>query len=338
MSHSKKIRLADGTSARSAVWTRLGTDVAGQNLTAQDAFRTIGQYDVEQVDLDADYYGHRIPTGHRALFRSPTPDQPLEPDTAIMYGVVGPGYDVVTPHDLVGLLDATTANAPVSIIGAPRNGGLFFVGYDMPEWDVAGDSVTSRLIVSSPYSTKGAIMLQQVALRKVCINGMMAPVATESFAVAHRGSALKKLSKFLEGWWPRTIKRSQELQQALEFLASRSCTPTQARQAVNRLLPVPAAPKVTPDTITNDKRMQDWHYRVARVEKDRAGIMRLFTGEGQGMDTPAAHWTAFGLYNAVVEYYDHARELRNADSKAQDALFGKAANIKMQAFELAAKL
>lgn len=310
-------------------WERLGTKVAG--LTATQAFQTLGQYDVALAPLYADLDGERFTTGHRAIFRHPTPDSPKY----IQFGVVGPGYEIITPYDLATALDYALGEQPVSVIGAPKGGELFYVGYDLPEYEVRGDNMRNTLLISSPYDGKASLRITQFALRLVCTNGLTATVATESYALRHGANVAKTLARWVEGLWPRSVERSEELRAAFEQMTRRRLAEREAERMIAALLPIPKAPKATPDAGTNDKRMQDWHYRVERVQKDRHGVARLYAGEGQGMDTPAAAGTAWGFYNAVAEYYDHGKDMRNRDRGVAEALFGQAAEIKARAFEMA---
>ena len=63
----------------------------------------------------------------------------------------------------------------------------------------------------------------------------------------------------------------------------------------------------------------------------------MFSGEGLGMDSPAASGTAWGFYNAVAEYYDHGRDVRNQDRQVAESLFGEFVGLKAAAYELALK-
>ena len=321
--------LAQSTDQRLPGWFRLGTPAQG--MTATEAFQTLGQYDVQAVPLVATIDGQEFVSRSRGLYRHPTPDSP----NYIEFGTVGPGYDLITPYDLATALDFALGEAQPSSIGAPKGGKIFYVGYSMPGYDVGGDEISNTLLISSPYDGKGALKIQNVALRLICTNGLMAQVATETYSIRHGAKLLKRLTVWLEGLWPRSIKRSAMLNQAFQQMTARRIDENAASKFVTALLPIPNRPKPSPSTETDDTRMKDWHYRAARVDKDRAGILRLFGGEGQGMDTPAAAGTAWGIYNAVAEYYDHARDLRNRDTGVADALFGQAAEIKERAFEMA---
>lgn len=62
----------------------------------------------------------------------------------------------------------------------------------------------------------------------------------------------------------------------------------------------------------------------------------LFEGKGMGSDLASARGTIWGAYNAVTEYIDHYRG-NNRAQRLSSTLIGTGANVKQQAFELAAQ-
>ncbi len=319
------------TGAREAGWNRLGVRSTGLNAT--QAFQQLGQFDTELVPMTAMFGGQVFDQGYRMIMRHPNPQS----NVAVPFGVVGPGYDLVTPYDLVTTLDFALGEREVSVIGAPDGGKMFYVGYDMPEGKVQGEDIRNTLLVSSPNDGKGALRMTVFALRLICTNGLTAQVATESYTLRHGMNVVKTLAKWVEGLWPRSIQRSQELQAAFEAMTQRRVDERMFHRMILKLLPTPNMPAKTPSATTDAKRLIDWQYRSERVAKDRQGIARLFSGEGLGMDSPAAAGTAWGFYNAVAEYYDHGRDVRNVDRQVAEAMFGEFADLKAAAFELALK-
>lgn len=319
--------------ARLPGWMRLGQEVS--NMTAAEAFASLGQYDTQLLPMFAEIDGQRFATGHRMIMRHPTPTSPeYKP-----FGVVGPGYNIVSPYDLVTTLDTALGEQHPAVIGAPKDGQLFFVGYDMGGAVVGepkkGDDIRNMMFVFSPYDGPGSIKIKLISLRLVCTNGMIAAKTTQSYVLRHGVDVVKQLERWLTGLWPKAIERNAELLASYNLMTQRRLTEAQALRFTEQLLPIPNHPKATPVAAVNDTRLQDWEYRAARVEEDRAGIMRLARGEGWGIDTAAAAGTAWGWWNSVVEYYDHGKDGRNVNGLVADALFGKAAEKKEEAYALA---
>lgn len=61
-------------------------------------------------------------------------------------------------------------------------------------------------------------------------------------------------------------------------------------------------------------------------------VLNLYEGAGMGSELPSARGTAWGLLNAVTEYYDHHHG-RSPDSRLYSAWMGQNANVKSRAFE-----
>jgi len=64
-------------------------------------------------------------------------------------------------------------------------------------------------------------------------------------------------------------------------------------------------------------------------------IMELFQGEAIGSEFSTAKGTAWGMVQAVTEFYDHHANTRTPDARLNSAWFGTAAATKERAFEIA---
>ena len=317
---------------RVPAWTRLGTTVVN-TMTATQAFTDLGEYDTHLLPMYADAGGVKLATRTRLIVRPH-----VQKDGSVSYdsfGTVGPGYTIITPRDVVTALDYALSDAPVSTIGAPDEGRLFFVGYDLPGGDVAGDDVSNMLLITCPNDGRGGIKIMRVTVRLICVNGLVSRVVSESYSISHGLNVADKLARWLAEMWPREMKRSIETMAAYEQMTKRRVSDLQAAKLTDKLVRTPKAPTPTPSPADNEKRHQDWMYRVERARKEQEGINRLFRGEGVGMDTPAAAGTAWGWFNAVAEYYDHAIDKRNVSGAVADALFGQAARLKENAYQMA---
>lgn len=75
-----------------------------------------------------------------------------------------------------------------------------------------------------------------------------------------------------------------------------------------------------------------------RKSKGFTGIINLFNGAGQGAELDGVAGTAWGIVNAVTEYYDHGNVARTDDARLHSAWFGKGDSIKSAAFDMAMSL
>jgi len=107
-----------------------------------------------------------------------------------------------------------------------------------------------------------------------------------------------------------------------------------AKKVLEQAIPDPGKPKLVPDIDENQKRQERMEYKLARTQAEREYIMQLFGGAGIEADSPECAGTAWGLFNAVAQYYDHEKQTRSMEGVYADALFGQAANAKAKVFEL----
>ncbi|MDD1847312.1 DUF932 domain-containing protein, partial [Aeromonas veronii] len=64
-------------------------------------------------------------------------------------------------------------------------------------------------------------------------------------------------------------------------------------------------------------------------------LQELYQGTGMDSDLVSAKNTAWGLVNAVTEYFDHHRRARSQDNRLDSAWFGQGAQLKSHALEQA---
>jgi hypothetical protein len=67
-------------------------------------------------------------------------------------------------------------------------------------------------------------------------------------------------------------------------------------------------------------------------------IMKLYKGGAVGSDMDSAAGTAWGLVNAVTEFYDHHARAKLTDNRLESAWFGKGNFVKTCLFEQALEL
>jgi len=94
----------------------------------------------------------------------------------------------------------------------------------------------------------------------------------------------------------------------------------------------PPRPKVT--DISKELAEKRFAQRLTQARRDREEVRALYEGKGTGSGSEAAKGTAWGYYNAVVEYEDYGRK----NTKPEGVLVGKGAEAKERAFAEALKL
>jgi len=317
-------------SLRQPAWHGLGL-VLDEEMGAQDAFSKIGPYDVELRDLQTTS-GLEVP--YRVIVREALPDDPEER----VFGVVGPKYTLIPPHEICVAWDEAVGQS-VETIGAIKNGSILFVTTRLPDYDVKGDEINNYIMLYSPMSGIEAIQIRITPVRPVCWNTIIAAkrASTEVYRVVHDDQAYERLTKWLSSIYENALQKSEALKEWFEIFANHQMVVDDDVDEVARVLqavypgPKPIRRDAPPEVV---EKREGWNYEAQdAARRYRGAVTELFEGEGQGIEHPAAAGTAWGLYNSVVEWEDyHGRRDHYQESQLASALFGDRAYPKERAF------
>lgn len=306
-------------------WHGLGV-VLPDHMTADQAL-TAAQLDwpVDKEPL-FDAYGNE----GSDWFLTVRGDLPTD-DSRRVLGVVGRSYTPVQNHELFGIAEAILgeSGARFETAFSMRNGRMVAVTIRLPEIARVLGSDTETL---APYllcynshdrSTSLEVMLTDV--RVVCRNTLNFAVqgAANRIRLRHTGAITSEVTEAR-----RILKLTTDHREAvhgkLHELAETPVDELFVRAYLEALFPTPAQ-------------------HAAQTERIRSTVRRLYDGAQPGGDSPACQQTAYGLLNAVVDYADHERAVRvtrgrtEMEARADSVLFGSAASLKQQAFELLLK-
>lgn len=313
-------------SHREPAWHSLGL-VVEEPVSAAAAFQQMGPYDVFLADLKVE--GVTVEIGQRAIVRSPVPDDPEHR----VFGMVGPDYGLISPEQFCSIWDEHVGQ-PVETIGVLGKGETMFISTKMPAFGVRGDEVDNYLLGVSPMTGASAAEARVTPVRVVCRNTLVLSeiMASEVYRIVHDATARERMATWLSDLYNRALERTEALREAFNVLAGHHMT----RYGVDKVLalayPMPKAIREdAPETVLA-RRAEFNNYLVDSHTAQRKAVRELFAGAGTGMDHTACAGTAWGLYNAVVEYEDYRRG-RGVVSVAREALFGYRAKIKARVFD-----
>lgn len=283
-------------------WHGLGTVLpAGAWPGRDEAMKLAGHaWGVTERPVSATFGG--VPVGLRdwkALLRT---------DTGECLSVVRNSYGVIqnqVPYDLV---EAVASEGVKWHVGLTLQGGrCVVVGYLPEEWTAPGDDSPTLPFITALWAHDGTTALQLIrtAIRVVCAN-------TRALAMADAAKTGLDISIRHTSGWRNYIERAKEVLRSAraEFeaykdlaseLAGKAATQAQVEEFLARFLPMPDLSK----TQYSD-----------RVEGNVLGArneVRLILG---GNTIPDAHrQTAYGMWQAGLEYLQHRRPTRRPHSK-----------------------
>lgn len=318
-------------SLRRPAWHGLG-NVLDQELGATKAFDLIGAYDVR---LEAITTASGLACAQKAVVRSATDDDPQER----VLSIVGEDYNLVTPRQVVKAWDAMIER-PVETIGSLDKGATIFVSTKLPTLDVNGDEVENYMLLSSPMTGNDAIWLRVTPVRVVCQNTLIAAASasTEKHRIVHDSRAEERMKLWLEHVYTKAVEKMNLMNRAFRAMADTPVTTADRDNVIEFVYTMPKMPirAEMPETVYVEA-VQTFEYQRERTLRRREAVREIFDGKGYGMDTPAARGTAWGLYNAVVEFSDYCGSGKG-QAVAESALTGDRARDKEKAYGACAKL
>jgi len=270
--------------------------------------------------------------GHKALWRS---------DTQAPLAIVGSGYNVVQPRDVLEFFRDMTESGGwyIHTAGTLLGGRKLWAMASNGEGAMVGgkkskDEVMQNVLMATSLDGSMKTTVALTAVRVVCAN-TLALALDDLFnknvvRISHRSvfdkqAVLKTLGLATNGF-AAFMEKARELSETpIKFDEARAVLAgildpkrEEKRAAANKLawLGDLSALQVAPEP---------------EDSRTITGVLDLFGGLGMGSQLPGSKGTRWGLLNAVTQYVDHAMG-RSDDTRLDSAFFGRGADLKKQAF------
>ncbi len=159
-----------------------------------------------------------------------------------------------------------------------------------------GDVVARRAIITTSHDSKWAGKLILEALRLACENGMTVPCGQSEFALTHSKGGHHQLADIVN-LIPRISDYFRNFTTAATIMSQTPILSTSSRcQTIISKI-------VDPQNLSASTKSGDDNAAKARVNR----ITELFAGSQAGGDNRAVKGTAWGLFNAASDYYNHKK-------------------------------
>lgn len=244
-------------------------------------------------------------------------------DTLAGLATVSNKYKIVQPAEVLEFYEDLVETGGFHL----ETAGILFGGKRMfalaktndAEDVVKGDAVKGYLLLSTSCDGSLATTAQFTSVRVVCNNTLRMAIR-EKDSKEHPRIAIPHSAKFDA----KKVKQQLGLAQSsyelfmndMRKLASRELT---NREAVAFLVGMFGDPS---------QKLEDQEPGPAKLMRD---VHALYAGAGMGAGT--AGRTAWGMLNAVTEYYDHHTGHKTTDARMDSAWFGTNAKLKERAME-----
>jgi phage/plasmid-like protein (TIGR03299 family) len=212
------------------------------------------------------------------------------------YGITSERYNIVQNRDALGIMNDIlgASSAQISTIGYDHFGARVFVQAKMPHsWEaLKGDAMDNYLTISTTHNGKGSVKATFGSLRLFCQNQMSAVLKATSermVSIRHNSKANERVREaaqiMMEG-----SKEWDIIKEQAEILARKSVSRKQSEAFVQAMFPAPP------------KDAQRDGNKTARETLSRL----IDTHKG----VEVSGGTAWGLFNAATEYFDHHAQTR----------------------------
>jgi phage/plasmid-like protein (TIGR03299 family) len=288
-------------------WHGLGTQI-DSDIDGEELKKMLNLSPVALRTLYAD------PGDGSALIKVDSRKAVIRTNENMVIGVVGTDFTPIQDTDIVDTLDVLRSEGlcKFETAGILREGSRFFVMLHVPNGTLKlktpngkTDTVVNFLGVSHGHDGSLAFEFTPTNVRMVCQNTVTmaraeAKRARVSFYIKHTTNADYRIKAAVEAY-RNVIKFNAEVATQAEKLIATPFDAEQVSQMVTQLFPVPIGKE---DNIP------------AGTLKSRYEVSRLVV-EGKGHQELGIVGTAWGAYNAVVEYFDWHRQTRGDKELSQ---------------------
>jgi len=300
---------------REPAWHKLGftSDV---DRNAQEALGILGSYWIEKRPITVYLNETNQEVGDYALVRSPVPDDPKEK----IFGYCTKQYTIVQPDMICQLFDDNVKDQPVETLGMLGHGEKIFLTWTLPQdIDVKGDKVKTYGFVACGYDGKFGASLSLVTTRVVCQNTFSIAInESESshsketgrgrvYTGRHNSSNVARdLGIWMEHIQDNALAKVAEAQEC--FVKMEETPLDNTESLANLLFNIYPDPKPLPADYPERLRVEKQPLideLIKKAGEDRMTVENLFNGGGTAINA-----TAWGLFNAVTEMENWARDTR----------------------------
>lgn len=244
--------------------------------------------------------------------------------------VVGEGYVTIDNLEAFDFFDTVVGSgqAIYHTAGALNFGKRIWILAKLPnDIIIKGKDVIEKFVLlTTAHDATGALQMMCTPTRVVCWNTLNAAMksGTNKIAIRHTKNAKSKIVLAREALGI-AIAHYRQFEEAANYLVSISVDAQKFADYLNKIFPLSAdSTKVTKD----------------HIEEIRGKVSMLFD-VGKGNDIPEIKHTMWSAYNAVTEYADHFKSIRNTEdgeSRLQSIWFGGSAMLKQYAWDSALEL
>lgn len=318
-------------------WHGLGTVIAGYP-TLEEAWANSGMdWEVQQFPASVLVDGQIMEIdGKMGNIRM---------DKKIPLGIVGTDYQVVQNKehwDGFVVPYAEHTKSKIETTGTLRNGRVVWFLLKNGEVEyVKGDVIHEYFLLASSHDGSLCTTIMNTPIRVVCNNTLSAAIngTKNVYKVRHHSNHAVRIDEIKRamGFGEKFQEKFDEVMQGFVKL---QMTEYMMRECLDeRIFPKPVS-EIDPSLIlTLPKEREKIPVRAENIRQEKIEKVMELTETGMGSDIPGVRGTAYGLYQAVTEFFDHYGRTRkekgdsrsDEERKFESAMFGSSQTGKEKA-------
>ena len=329
-------------------WHKLGTDVG--SLATVEAMLSAAGMDWTVATESVFLADGRELADARAIVRG---------DTRAVLGVATKQYTPIQNAQAGEIVDAlvTGGGAHVDVAGVLDAGERCWMLAKIPgDFEVTrGDLVNPYFLLAWGHDGKHGVAGKLTPIRVVCANTLAAAGLADGrkwsdsadVYLRHKGTPVLRIEEARRALG-LAAKATEQTAAAFRALAGRRMTGTETSQYIADVFPLPAATTeedesraIIAEMLLHRDKDDAKEAARKRIEETRSIVAELIE-TGRGHNLPGVEGTAWGAYNAAVEYVDHVYPVTKAGAlsmhRQQSAMFGSYATTKRRALDTALAL
>jgi phage/plasmid-like protein (TIGR03299 family) len=310
-------------------WHKLGKEL-GKVATAAEALAAAGlDWTVSKRPLHL-IDGTVVPD-HFAIVRD---------DKSAPLGVVGNVYEPLQNKDAFSFFDAVVGvkDAIYHTAGSLRGGQYVWILAKLPGTIrvVKDDLVEKFLLLTNAHNGMKAARMLFTPIRVVCMN-------THNLAIRLAETEIRRAREAGEEFtgsatMRHTTNLGARVADVRKSLGIVSVQYEVYAEAAKRLAAVSLTKEAWNSYLTRTGIAPKPGDKISTQTRKIIDEVSAMFDKGRGNDLPGVKHTAWGAFNAVVEYVDYSRSTDENDTRSKSILFGSGANLKQKAWDEALAL
>ena len=300
------------------------------------------------LDWQVEVWPSYVKSPDGALIEVPERNAVVRTDINKVIGSVGNRYTVYQNDEMWSFIETFQAQTDCQLetAGSLRNGKNTWVLAKNQELEyLAGDPVEEYFLFRNSFDGSSPIMVMFTNIRVVCNNTMQMAIrgANNIFKVRHTINAQNALDQVQLALGYKE-KYQVKMLESMKVMLAKSMTASDTTSFLEEtIFPKPRQVKQLVGADGTVQTAMEISKRAETMRSNRINVVSELVESGAGTDIPGVKGTAYGLFQALVEYSDHEKQIKvgervEEEARFENAFWGSGGNFKTDCFKQVMKM